>query len=144
MATKAKSTDYHAVAQAMEEQIGVLREEELKLPTRLQEALNAGDFEVWQQVQFRQQRIPVEVHGLEVKKLESRIEAYRAEAEGYEAQVAELRPEFERAEAALRAAKETRDRLAAKIAGFNPFGTWQIVRGLERELEALKHSSVEV
>lgn len=108
------------------------------LPEALRDALNAGDFDAYQRVEFRQKRIPIELHGLRVKQLEAKLTEYRSELARIDKEREALIPEWRRLEDAERTVKAELQAIRRKMEGLDGMGYRSIITSLEKELEQLK------
>ncbi len=81
------------------EDIAGLRRQLDRLPWEIKEALDSGDMETWNELQFRAQSIPHEIERFEFAGLRAQVEEYRQELEAYTEQIDALAPEWQEAKA---------------------------------------------
>ena len=120
-------------------QITALQAELAALPAQQHAALNAGDAKAWTELEWKRQRLPVEIHGLRVRRKEAEIEGYRVEARDLAAKREELLPAFHKAKAEAEAATNRQRELSEQIRQYDDTYLQGMLRQAARELEQLRN-----
>ncbi|MDP9382691.1 MAG: hypothetical protein M3Q29_21620 [Chloroflexota bacterium] len=123
------------------EDIQGLRAELSRLLREIEDAVEVGDMDRWNELQFHAQSLPHEIRRMEAAQLRAKMAQYEEEVDRLTAEIDALTPELGKAHAAYERAKAKYEDLAQRVGVLTEERRSQqwIVRDFEQDLRSVQN-----